>query len=415
MIKHINHQNFSTTPFVAAKSWDLYNVQNEDTILLEPSGTLDDTFVALDYIDYDTGIPLLNRACNIAPEQQTSDILYYQEGITGSGMFDPNTDPKNYDGTYKSLVHSQVSNAFYNKRNNPTQIFGVEYVDFSLSNTKRFVSDYFRMFTIPRNIFGEKITPNSVYFYDTSLDDNVIVHDDGYQNLNAGFDLFSKVQEIRTYVPPTGSNNIQPGPASYSCLTYDNMPVTASVTESAYLSIGFYNGLAKTIPVGEPDTSSFIEMAFLSGSVFDTASADFWSLHPTFLYGYVDNYVSHEYAGITSVGFLSGSVFYPLVTGSIMPEETASIAIGFLSGTMKDIMVPIIGSNDTASIANITFMSGTMMNVSVTMSGAGGVPDSSSYAMTFMSGTFRIISLPTPLLWYDTASLTVGFSSGYVV
>ena len=35
MIKHINHQNFLTTPFVAIKAWELLNVANNDVVFPE--------------------------------------------------------------------------------------------------------------------------------------------------------------------------------------------------------------------------------------------------------------------------------------------------------------------------------------------------------------------------------------------
>lgn len=200
MIKQINKQNVLTTPFVTIKEWELYNIQNEDSVLIEPyisSVQIDDTLVALDFIDYNNGNPLLNRDCNIALEQQETDMAIYQEGINKTGIFYPDNEPKNNDGTYKRLVYSQINSAFYNKYKNPVQIFGIDYIDFQLSNTIRYIADEFRMFTIPQNIFGERIVPNSVYLYDNSLDDNIEIKDDGFQNLIAGKNLFSKIQEVR--------------------------------------------------------------------------------------------------------------------------------------------------------------------------------------------------------------------------
>jgi hypothetical protein len=215
MIKHINHQNVSTTPFVAAKSRALYNIQNDDSVITEVAVYADGTQISLDYIDYSSGDPVLNRDCNIALEQQGFDSLGYEEGITGSGTFNSASDPRNMDGTYKTLVHRQTKNAFYNSYRNPTEIFGVEHIDFPLSKTLRNLSDHFRMFTIPRFVFGDKIQPKSVRFYDTLFDDNVAVFDDGFQNLIAGYNLFSKVQEVRIW--PSGSNEILPGTMSYDC------------------------------------------------------------------------------------------------------------------------------------------------------------------------------------------------------
>lgn len=194
MIKHINHQNFSTTPFVAAKSWDLYNNPSVDSITLE--GDSEDV-IAFEYPDGTFATPILNRDCDVSIENQDSDIIQFQEGSVGSGLFDPDTEPQNNDGTYKRSVHDQIRVTFYNKFNNPIQIFGVEHIDFPLSQTLRNLDNYFRLFTVPQNVFGEKIVPNTVRFYDYALDDNVEIFDDGNQNLNAGYDIFSKIQEVR--------------------------------------------------------------------------------------------------------------------------------------------------------------------------------------------------------------------------
>lgn len=227
MIKHINHQNVSTTPFVATKARALFNIQGDDTIITEPDVYADGTHISLDYIDYNFGDPRLNGECNIALEQQGFDSLGYEVGVTGSGTFNSASDPRNTDGTYQTLVHQTIKNAFYNTYRNPTKIFGVEHIDFPLSKTRRNLSDHFRMFTVPRLVFGEKIQPKSVRFYDTLFDDNVAIYDDGYQNLIAGYNLFSRVQEVRKW--PSGSNYILPGTASCNCPTYDSLFLTDPV------------------------------------------------------------------------------------------------------------------------------------------------------------------------------------------
>ena len=216
MIKQINPRNILISPFIAVKSNALSNTDNDDCILME-DGT---NSVALEYIDYNDGNPILNRSCNIACEQQANDTIIYQEGITGSRLFDSASDVRNTDGTYKSLVYRTIQNAFYNTIQNPTEIFGVENIDFPLSNTLRSIADQFRMFSIPTLQLGDKIHPQSVQIYDDLLDDNVTIFDDGDQNLIAGYNLFSKVQEIRSY--PSGSNpqQIFPGTSSLDCPHY---------------------------------------------------------------------------------------------------------------------------------------------------------------------------------------------------
>ena len=218
MTKQINRQNFLTTPFVAIKQWELDNVNNEDLILLEPSASgvpILDTSLALEYIDYNTVTPSLNRNCNISPEQQPYDLATYEQGISGSGLFNPNSETKNNTGTYKRLVYNQIGRSFYNNYKNPLQIMGMDNIDFPLSETNRNLTNQFLLFTIPQKIMGDGLVNGSIIMYDTEMDDNVNIYDDSNGNLIVGNNLFSKIQEVR----PLG-NIINVGTSSYSCPVY---------------------------------------------------------------------------------------------------------------------------------------------------------------------------------------------------
>jgi hypothetical protein len=215
MIKQIGQKNILISPFTAVTAWELSNVDAQDLVLLEEESAsviIPDTDVAVDYVDYTTNPPSINNDCNIALEQQSNDIVTYQEGITGSGLFYPDSEPQNTDGTFKRLVFTQIQSTFYNKYLNPLQIFGTDYIDFQLSKTNRNLSTGLRVFTIPQITFGDRVMSGSVILYDTSMDDNVIVQDDGYQNLFVGTNLFSKIQEVRPL-----SNSIASGSSSQIC------------------------------------------------------------------------------------------------------------------------------------------------------------------------------------------------------
>jgi hypothetical protein len=226
MLKQLKKTDVTTSPFRATKARELYNVQNPDQVILEQdsaSVVIPETPIALDYVDYITGTPLLNRDCDIALEQQTADLALYEEGISGSVKpFDSASAEINLNtGTYKVLLYNQMYRAFYNEYHNPTEIFGMENIDFPLNKANRYLADKFRMFTIPRFVMGDKIAPGSVQFQDTSFDDNVEVQDDSNGNLIAGSNLFSKVQEVRVL-----GNWVLPGTASYTCpVYYDGPPI----------------------------------------------------------------------------------------------------------------------------------------------------------------------------------------------
>ena len=421
MIKHINHQNVTTTPFVAAKARVLSNIQNDDTVILEPNAYANGTNVSLDYVDYNSGDPVINRECDIALEQQGLDSLGYEEGITGSAIFN-SASAQNTDGTYKSLVHRQTRNAFYNTYHNPTEIFGVEHIDFPLSKTLRNLSSEFRMFTIPRLVFGDKIQPQSLKFYDTLLDDNVAIFDDGYQNLIAGYNLFSKVQEVRTL--PSMSQLIITGSITSSCLcpTYDNKPITASVADSMSLFLGrpvgvtggpsgsFRGGYTAEIPLIDPSGS--IHMGFLSASIWNAPPfPEFPSVYMGFQYGSIDNYVTRVYFNASSIGFGGGFRFDVMVSTSVA-LDTHSIGVSFLSGSLYDVIVTISGSHDSHSITNVSFLSGTLFNVIVPISGS---PESESVTrITYLSGTLFLMSIVTPNMQEANHSSHIGFNSGYL-
>ncbi len=213
MIKRINHQNFIITPFTAIKSRDLCNIDNNDNCILTEDG---DYTISLDYVDYTFGTnPILNSECNIVLEQQESDQLTFEEGISGSiKSFDPNVTEQNTNGSYKILLYDQIYRSFYNNYKNPTEIFGMENIDFPLSKTNRWLADNFRVFTIPQKLLGDRIVKGSIQFYDNTFDDNVDIYDDTEGNLIAGNNLFSKVQKVRTL-----GNFVMNGTSSYSCPT----------------------------------------------------------------------------------------------------------------------------------------------------------------------------------------------------
>ena len=64
--------------------------------------------------------------------------------------------------TKKVFLNNAQDWVYSNNYYNPTKIWGMEEIDFEKSQTKKFVSDKFKMFEIPRAVFGEKIIENTV-------------------------------------------------------------------------------------------------------------------------------------------------------------------------------------------------------------------------------------------------------------
>ena len=137
MLKLLHKDDTQTTPFVVTKNWGLSNVTNEDSILMEHSGSAG-LPVALEYLALLPNFAVTASNCNIALEQQADDLARYRSGLKLSGIFYPDADPTNLDGTYQRVVYSQVVKMFYNDYRDPTKIWGLEQIDFDKSKTKRF-------------------------------------------------------------------------------------------------------------------------------------------------------------------------------------------------------------------------------------------------------------------------------------
>jgi len=200
MLKLLHKDDTQNTPFVVTKNWELSNVLNEDSVLMEVSGS-DGPPVALEYL---TLLPnnavTASNPCNVALEQQADDLVSYRDGTKLTGIFYPETDPTNLDGTFQRVVYAQVVKMFYNDYRDPTKIWGLERIDFDTSQTKRFLADKFKMFQIPQIVYGEKVIPNTVVMYDKTTDNDYIITDDGNCNLFAGTNLFSHQQEVGEYL-----------------------------------------------------------------------------------------------------------------------------------------------------------------------------------------------------------------------
>jgi hypothetical protein len=199
MIKLLKRYEIHTTPFEAVKNWAINNTSNDNLLLYESTGSDDGLPYALEYIDYNIDYPTTNSFCDIALEQQDADLATLELGLKVVGIFYPEIDPKNIDGTYMRSIYHQVKTMFYNQYFDPSKIWGIENIDFPLSKTERRISDEIRLINIPKLVFGDKIVPKSVVATDNTTDNEYIITDDGYGNLHSGTNLFSHQQEIRKH------------------------------------------------------------------------------------------------------------------------------------------------------------------------------------------------------------------------
>ena len=218
MIKPLKKYEIQLNPFQSTYEWELNNTNNLALLLFESTGSDDGTPYAVEFIDYGLTSSFENTNCDIALEQQTNgNVITIDYGLNVSGLFYPDTDPQNIDGTYQRMIYTQIKSMFYNKYKNPAEIWGLENIDFDLSQTQRILYDKFRIIYIPQESFGDKIIPNTVKLIDNTTDNYYTISDDGNGNLIAGTNLFSNQQEVGNY-----SNNFSPSMSSSYCDYYWN-------------------------------------------------------------------------------------------------------------------------------------------------------------------------------------------------
>jgi len=203
MIKSLNRDDIQVTPFIAAKTWNLQNTDNNDLILWV-SGSLTGS-VALTYIDYGDGTtnPITNSLCNLALiPQSNNNVVKYQHGINNlptfypanSIYYDSGSNPQNKDGTYMNIVYDTYNKLFYNTYDDPTKLWGLENINLSGSN--RILTDTMDVFSLNKFQFGDKIVPNSVLIQDNGGEIHYTITDDGNTNLILDGEYFSKFQTV---------------------------------------------------------------------------------------------------------------------------------------------------------------------------------------------------------------------------
>ena len=356
MIKSLKKYQVQLTPFNATKEWSLNNTNNDAFLITE-----DGFGIALEFLDYGDGtdninFPFDNAFCNISLEQQCSDLIMVEEGLKVLGSFYPDIDPKNEDNTYKRSIYYQIKTMFYNSYFDPSKVWGSENIDFQLSKTKRNLSDKFRLFNIPREVFGDKIVPKSVVSFDDTLDNDYIITDDGNGNLFAGTNIFSFQQEIGKFINEFNAND-----SSHACDSYwkDNVEIKF---ESANVSVGFY-----------------------SGSIIDLVRHDTVNTSIGFIYGSIQNNPPSPENSNIYITFYSGStnniVEIVSITGSFSNSPTLTLV--FNTGSIFNTTTVLTASNDSASI-NLNFNTG---NILTTTFESTNNFNSASVNLTFDTGS----------------------------
>lgn len=376
MIKSLKKYQVQLTPFEATKDWALNNFENQNLLLTE-----DDWPIALEFLDYGDGteLPQSNTFCDIALEQQDDDRATIEEGLKVTGPFYPDTDPQNQDKTYQRPIWYQVRAMFYDNFLNPTQVWGSENIDFELSKTKRKLADKFRLYDLPRNVFGDKMTPKTINLYDNSLDDAFDITDDGNGNLFAGTEIFSHKQEVGDFLNGfiTGSNHYCDWYWANGEIVYRDYPT---------LTMSFW--LGEMIDWLKRDSAS-VRVGFSIGNVQDFPVIDYPVMSMSFARGYSTQ-----------------SAFPVIITGSY-PAETSSLSVSFAYGDSEETVQVITSSFDSSSLS-ASFVSGSY-NLTTFVETLSF--DSTSMNMNFVSGNYNFTTY-VQTMSFHSASLGMLFRNG---
>jgi hypothetical protein len=203
MIKSLNRDDIQITPFIAAKEWNVQNLEHDDLILWM-SGSLSGSISHI-YIDFEDGTssPITNSYCSLALQQQDSQsLIQYQHGTNITGTFYPadckyytrESNPRNVDGTYMRVIYNTHKTLFYNTYGDPTKLFGLENIN--LNSAARTLTSELDVFTLRKSQLGDKIIPSSVKIIDAQYDQPYVMVDDGNTNLILSGSYFDDVQEM---------------------------------------------------------------------------------------------------------------------------------------------------------------------------------------------------------------------------
>lgn len=382
MIKLLKQYQVQTSPFNATKNWHLNNIDNDNLLLFESTGSDDGEPFALEFIDYGdgSGLPVDNSSCDIALEQQDNDLAIMREGLNVTGIVNPEIEPINSDGTYKRSIYHQVRTMFYNRYLDPSKVWGLENIDFGVSKTQRILADEFRLFDVPRNVYGDKVIPKSVTIVDDTQDNLYTITDDGNGNLFAGKNVFSHQQELGEYVNEFHAN------------------LTSSYCD-------YYWAFHEHI---NTDTAS-MQIAFFGGQLRSQLNTDTASLALSFLFGSTQLAPPLIDSPTLRLGFTSGSIRLAAIVDS-SSFDFPSLTVNFSSGSLVTNVITDSSSVDFPTLT-VNFSSGSLVTNVITDSSSLDFP---RVTVNFSSGSIVTNTFPITMS-FNSMQNTVGFVSGNLI
>lgn len=195
MIKFFKTQDVLTTRFVATKPQLIDNILVD--LILGNDGEETVFPISIPFLECDN-----NKSGSCQPIKIDSayladsnfiqeDIPVFEIGkqINSSSVFYPSgsagwsneTNPVNYNGTYKGQVYNTIKKMYYNDYNNSYNIFGLN--DLNLQTKKLNLTNEFSLYSLSIDQAGDTIRPKTLMITNQTGDVLSDIFDDGNNNL----------------------------------------------------------------------------------------------------------------------------------------------------------------------------------------------------------------------------------------
>ena len=224
-IKAVRTSDISTKPFKTFKNYLFQNTDPQDLILTEQSGG-----IPIEHRPLDDSSPIAHGALALQVQEGFTAQIKINDGLEISQSYYPEDydgikvvdfkEPFDWDGSSKRVTYARTKHMYYSNLDNPLYQFGIENSSLIQGEDpfgkdrvqgqrfktpeRRVIHDRVRVAHLNRNVFGEKIRPNTVKLTDFSfIDEPIFAQDDGNTNLivDGKFFLDQEVIHSPTLIP----------------------------------------------------------------------------------------------------------------------------------------------------------------------------------------------------------------------
>lgn len=320
----INYTDFSdglTVPCFSSSSFNYY-----DKLFSETSGSLRNYPCPMDFYSTINVSPVLNEEFNLLLEEDDGKFIKVETGIKVEKYvrFNPISESRNSSGTYKRLIYDQIKNSYYNDVKDPTKILGLENIDTFLDGGNRPIGSQIKVATIPQSYYGDSIQKGTLRIHDQSQEQSMTLVDDGNGNVVTSGSVFEDIVKdaLRT-------SSLMPN-FGYSVSTSDVYSVITSpsfnsnFTKTGSVDVYKYERLTSDFREFDRTISLITESLSCFGNITSISKSDFGrsvDCHNNLVAISCTELMGNNLGPYTSSGFVS---IFNLDTTSSIPVQLVS-------------------------------------------------------------------------------------------